>query len=81
MNAIYHYCNAGSLPWYAFAKADFQQPAVLKRIIPISNFPIAAAIPTHSAKDRKAIERYFEYRSVFQHMALDKVIAAYQKSR
>lgn len=73
----YHFCNEGSLTWYAFAKAILKKAGIDKKIIPVDDFPTIAARPQYSVMDCTEITTIFNYKIPSQKEALQLVYRKY----
>lgn len=73
----YHFTNAGSMSWYAFAKAILEKAALQKKIFPTSDFPTAARRPEYSWMESTLTEKVFEYEMASQESALSRVYQNY----
>jgi dTDP-4-dehydrorhamnose reductase len=75
---IYHFCNKGSMSWYAFAKAISQKASLDKTINPTDQFPTAARRPKYSLLDTTLTEEVFDFKIKSIDAALDEVMQLYQ---
>jgi dTDP-4-dehydrorhamnose reductase len=76
----YHFTNAGSMSWYAFAKAILEKAELHKTINPITDFPTLADRPKYSMLDCSATEKAFDYKAPTIEAALDNVLRSYNKN-
>lgn len=60
-SGIYHFSNAGTTTWYAFAKAIFKKHRLNVSVLPVTSdqFPTAAKRPQYSVLNHDKIKRVF----------------------
>ena len=75
----YHFCNTGSMTWFAFAKAILDQAGLQKKVSPISEFPTVAKRPEYSVMDCSTIDSVFQFNIPPQPLALSRVFENYLK--
>lgn len=61
-SGVYHYSNKGSITWYEFAKAIFENSKIDVLITPVTSdlFPTKAKRPKNSVLDTHKIEKQFQ---------------------
>jgi dTDP-4-dehydrorhamnose reductase len=77
---IYHFTNAGSMSWYAFAKAILEKSKLQEKIDPTSDFPTVAKRPEYSVMDCSQTQKVFNYQIKSIEEALDTVLSLYKKA-
>lgn len=75
----YHFCNQGSMTWFAFAKAILDQAGLKKKITPVSEFPTLAKRPKNSSMNNSAIEDIFQIKIPAQSTGLARVSKRYRE--
>jgi dTDP-4-dehydrorhamnose reductase len=73
----YHFTNAGSMSWYAFAKAILEEASLHKDLSPTDEFPTLAKRPVYSVMDCAGTEEVFSYQIDSQEVALAAVYKDY----
>lgn len=60
-SGIYHFSNAGTATWYAFAKAIFKKHRLSVNVLPVTSdqFPTAAKRPKYSVLNHDKIKKVF----------------------
>jgi dTDP-4-dehydrorhamnose reductase len=76
-NGIYHFSNAGSMSWFAFAKSILDLSSLEKKIKPTNHFPTAAKRPAYSVMNCEAISRVFCYKIASINEALEQAYDSY----
>jgi dTDP-4-dehydrorhamnose reductase len=76
----YHFTNAGSMSWYAFAKAILSKCELQKKIDPTSDFLTVAKRPEYSVMDCSQTQKVFDYQIKSVEEALDTVLSLYKKA-
>ncbi|BAO54855.1 dTDP-4-dehydrorhamnose reductase [Nonlabens marinus] len=74
---IYHFCNKGSMTWFAFAKAILAHAGLQRKITPVSEFPTVAKRPEYSVLDSSMTEVQFGYEITRVSEAIEKTFTAY----
>lgn len=74
----YHFTNAGSCTWFAFAKAINEKLGLNKKINPVANFKTAAVRPAYSVMDCEETVKIFNYKIPSIEEGLDSVIKIYK---
>lgn len=84
----YHYCNAGAITWYAFARKVFDLARPYENLtvrdvtpIPTSRYPTPAPRPAYSVLDCTSFDRTFDISRRSWDMALEEMLVRLRQNQ